>query len=500
VQVACNPGAASGTDNAKVTITTAAQTSASGTATLATMSANFSGGSVTVPAVIPATNVTCTNCLSATGNIAPTTVSPAGSYTVGSQLPFVSVGAGNFVVTHPGGPTSPALKTYTDSGAQSISPGTYYGGLCIGVPRFGTNSTCSSAHCLAANAYTPIAYSPAQTGTIGAGGNNLTITAGGGTPIRIGDYIQIAANGPGTFLEKMKVTGGSGTSWIVDRGQLGTAQTAHTTAAAITYITGSPDVTMGDGTYIMAGGGFFVCGAAKLTGYHVLVVNTSDRDPGTGTVPAGGDLDQIQFDTNGYITMGPPDSGPYQGLSIFQPVTEEMSPFSAVTYAAPGEALAAAITDLTGTSITVNNPGISDGELIEIGNEVMRVTSGGGTTSLTVDRGDTLYPGSDTSATHASGSVIKRVAGSKCDGRSSALTDILFSSIGPVGSTDGLNGLTGSIYAPHPYALFADAVSGNADISVMSGCLFINGGDATFSFQPRLRFGSGSVTFLGEWG
>ena len=82
---------------------------------------------------------------------------------------------------------------------------------------------------------------------------------------------------------------------------------------------------MPDGVYIMAGGGFFVCGAAKLNAPHVLIVNTADINPVSGVPYPGGALNQIQFDTTGTVTLGRPSTGEYQGLAIYQPVTEALS-------------------------------------------------------------------------------------------------------------------------------------------------------------------------------
>ena len=97
----------------------------------------------------------------------------------------------------------------------------------------------------------------------------------------------------------MLVTAGGGTSTLtVSRAQLGTTAATHASLAEAKYITGTPDVSI-DGVYIMAGGGFFVCGAARLNAPHVLIVNTADINPVTGAPYPGGALNQIQFDTRG---------------------------------------------------------------------------------------------------------------------------------------------------------------------------------------------------------
>ena len=65
--------------------------------------------------------------------------------------------------------------------------------------------------------------------------------------------------------------------------------------------------------------------------------------------------------------------------------------------------LGAAITDTIGTSVTVaSGTLISNNDIIQVDSEQMRVTAGGGTTSLTVARG----VNSTTAATHSNGAVV----------------------------------------------------------------------------------------------
>jgi uncharacterized Zn finger protein len=401
-------------------------------------------------------------------------------------------------LTTEGSAHSPTLHVISDSGEDDLpdygaagGTFTFYGGLCIGVPR---GASCNNATCVSADSatLTGTAYTGSPTGTIAASGNDLTVTGGGGTDILEGDYVLIGT-------EKLKVTAVvDDTHLTVTRGEFGTPVAAHS-AVAVKYLIGSPEVTLADGVYIMAGGGFRVCGAATVHAPHVLIVNTTDTDPVTGVTPAGGTLDQIQINTIGDVTLGAPTGGAYAGLSIYQPVTDAMSTFSTASFATP-QHLAAAM-DATQTTMHTDGTAIADSTLISVGGEVMRVGNpgGGGTSDLTVERAGTLTPGSDEQVAHPSGTEIKRVTGSKCDGRSTALTDILFSRIG-TNPAAGLEGITGSIYAPNPYSLFTDAVSGTADIAVMTGCLFINGAAATFTFDPANHVGTSTVTFVGQWG
>ncbi len=83
---------------------------------------------------------------------------------------------------------------------------------------------------------------------------------------------------------------------------------AGTFAFAISHANGSGNaiVTLATGTYIMAGGGFKVTGAAQLHAPNVLLYNTNDTAQPTGN----GAVEQIVLNTTGSVTVGPPDDRP----------------------------------------------------------------------------------------------------------------------------------------------------------------------------------------------
>ena len=80
---------------------------------------------------------------------------------------------------------------------------------------------------------------------------------------------------------------------------------------------GNASVTLAPGTYIMAGGGFFLCGSSSLSAPNVTIYNTQDPSNLTGA----GAIDQILLDTTGSVSLGPQTDGPYQGLVMFQDPT-----------------------------------------------------------------------------------------------------------------------------------------------------------------------------------
>lgn len=75
-------------------------------------------------------------------------------------------------------------------------------------------------------------------------------------------------------------------------------------------ISSTADVTFAAGVYIMAGGGLSVTGGASLNAGGVMIYNTNATSGGTFTA--------VNLATTGSVTLSPPRSGPYGGLTIFQ--------------------------------------------------------------------------------------------------------------------------------------------------------------------------------------
>jgi len=73
-----------------------------------------------------------------------------------------------------------------------------------------------------------------------------------------------------------------------------------------------------------------------------------------------------------------------------------------------------------------------------------------------------------------------------CDNRPVAETDIVL-----LHAANGLNGFSGTIYAPNERALFNDSVSGSANLAVLTGCIYIAGATSTFNFDPAGLAGIG---------
>jgi hypothetical protein len=311
VPAACNPGA-SGNQKGTITLVTAASHAVSGTVTLTTMPALAGSGTVTAPAFIASTAVvpTCNNCVTLTD--VPATAD-SGTFTP-AWMPTLGVVAKSF----PGSPGNPAPFTVpAGSATTTINQGTYYGGICIGLPA---GTACNDANCAAA--LTAQSYSgtaPTLSAAITAAQTTFNVTQ---QKISVNDVINIGN-------EDMLVTavtpiGVTGQTLTVNRGYMASTavasasggSAAHASGATIKKVVGpaATTVNLNPGTYIMAGGGFFVCGSANLSAPQVMIYNTADPTVGTGA----GALAQISLFTLGSVNLGPPLTGLYEGLTIFQ--------------------------------------------------------------------------------------------------------------------------------------------------------------------------------------
>ena len=352
---------------------------------------------------------------------APATVSPVvltvtrgyNSTTItthADKAPVVKVSTVTF-----GTPANPSPCLYT-SGSVTLNPGTYYGGICIGSA---STANCDGANCTttaATTAYSPTVQESGAT-TASTGSQPLTVKFGAGTdPIQVGDVILIDS-------EQMLVTAAPATvspvTLTVTRGYNSTTVTTHADKAPVTKVMPLSHVTatLNPGTYIMAGGGFRVCGSSTLSAPNVMIYNTQDPSQSTGF----GALDQLELNTTGTVSLGPPASGIYQGLTFYQD------------------------------------------------------------SSLALDTVDSCNSRNNTTA--PTQTQINEY-------------DIALMSAAPVttptsNASGSLGSISGSIYAPANRADFVDALSGVANLAVLSSCILINGGNSTFNYDPAGLFGTG---------
>ena len=256
---------------------------------------------------------------------------------------------------------------------------------------------------------------------------------------------------------------------------------------------------LNEGRYIMAGGGFQVCGNVTLDAPHVMIYNTNDP---TAPLATYGKVGQIMLNTTGTVTLGPETrvKDPlYAGFTIFQDRSQVVDPptFTPTNYT-PVPTLAAAVTSTASTFDVNGNPSaIYPGNVISVGTELMIVTSvkpNGANSTIAVNRG---YNGT-TPAAYTAGTAVKSVTygGDKCDNKGNTALggdhsdmDISFVGAGSVSGHDPLDFVSGTIYAAGPRADFENALFGSANLAVLASCIFIDSGDvpgatSDFSFIP----------------
>lgn len=239
----------------------------------------------------------------------------------------------------------------------------------------------------------------------------------------------------------------------------------------------------------------------SLDAPNVLIFNTNDPAAVIGTY---GTVGQIEINTTGTVTLGPQtldQDSLYAGFTIFEDRGQVVDPptFTPVAYA-PAQSLASGITSsdvfftVSGTSGT-----IYPGNVISVGNELMMVTkvvNGSGSTVVTVTRG---YDGT-TAADHPASTAVKSVTygGDTCDNKAGKALggdhtkmDISFLSAGNPPGGFPLD-ISGTIYAAGPRADFENAMFGDANLAVITSCIFVDGGSvppglpaADFEFNPN---------------
>jgi hypothetical protein len=82
-------------------------------------------------------------------------------------------------------------------------------------------------------------------------------------------------------------------------------------------LSGNAQVTLAAGVYILVGGGLTLSGNASLSGQGVMLYNTGGASASVASLGGVG-AGSISLNCNGSISLSPPTSGPYQGISFFQ--------------------------------------------------------------------------------------------------------------------------------------------------------------------------------------
>jgi hypothetical protein len=252
----------------------------------------------------------------------PPATTPAGCPLMGQPVladPFVSVPA-------PALGATPACPTPTYGGSASLSPK-----HTVAVAMANTGTTVVASGTLINNGDVIIIESEKMLVLEGGGTTNLTVQRG---------YLgtNVVKHDKGKEIKRIPVTGSQGTAANPDACKIpqgtvtlvpgtyyggvciGVAQSkecgSNVGGTCVPNATAgtTANVTLTPGTYIMAGGGFFVCGNSSIDAPNALIYNTNDP-----TFPTGaGAIDSILVNTTGSVELGPQNTGSYAGLTIFQ--------------------------------------------------------------------------------------------------------------------------------------------------------------------------------------
>ncbi len=138
-----------------------------------------------------------------------------------------------------------------------------------------------------------------------------TVSATSGKPVEypVPGGVPHAPLNPGTYYGGLCIGNSPGKSCGVKVG--GSCLTSSTML--------NTTLTMNPGVYIMAGGGFHVCGNTTLIAKGVMIYNTKDSKPlDVGANAKAAELGQVKFNTNGEVFMTGVRTNPYKGMVIFQ--------------------------------------------------------------------------------------------------------------------------------------------------------------------------------------
>lgn len=246
---------------------------------------------------------------------------------------------------------------------QIVMNGTFTGA----VNTFNT-PTSAAATCSPVTEFLGASFVTTLGATITAAQTSFTVTSATGiSATSPNNYIQIDS-------EIMLVTAVAANTLTVTRGQLGTTAATHNSGARVT------DIQDWIFLSVTATGSATGCTGACL--YNFLVTNAGTTGTATtGLVATGG--------TSGIIVDNASTLG--GGSQIY---------FSTLTSAPT--TLSAAMTAVQTTASVHSGTAIVNNDYIQINSEILQVTAGGGTTTLTVTRGQL----GTTAAAHTNGSTV----------------------------------------------------------------------------------------------
>ncbi|MEI7761386.1 MAG: pilus assembly protein TadG-related protein [Thermoleophilia bacterium] len=289
---------------------------------------------------------------------------------------------------------------------------------------------------------------------------------------------------------------------------------------------GTATVTLAPGTYVMAGGGFWVCGTSIINAPDVMIFNTqaSGSSPPTHNTTANGRLARVVVNTKGAVDLGPQNAGMYKGLTVFQnpglslkntggisdgkcgsseadeadiafralgPDTSTSTTVATVADHATATLQTNMNSSTTPTTVITDDTGFAVGDVIQIDTEWMRVTGvtavGSGKTAtqnLTVVRGEFVVDG------HPMTAHTAIIGSSKKENIYNPIYKVTFTVTTVTTPGVWFQKVSGTIYAPSQRALFAtEEIRGTSNLAVITGCIRVEGGNVTSDFQSGGLFG-----------
>jgi Tfp pilus assembly protein PilX len=399
----------------------------------------------------------------------------------------------------------PAPCVYT-SGSVTLHPGTYYGGICIGSL---SASGCDSGNCSTSGttaAYNPAvalsttgtAYSPAVTLNTGPGGLTAAATSvpvkwtSGSDPIAVNDVILVGT-------EQMRVTAitpvsGTTATLTVTRGFNGTTAATHANGSAVTKATAGATggaITASATTVPIS----WASGGDPVAVNDIILVDSEEmRVTAITAVTATSAALTV---TRGYNSTTAATHNNGAAVSKYTLPSHVDATMEDGTYIIAGGGLR-----VCGAS-TLSAP-----HVLIYNTQDPSHTSGYGAldqfelnTTGSVNIGppaDGAYQG----LTYWQDSALALDSADSCNSRNNTSSpsqtqineyDIALMSAASTGANGSLGSISGSIYAPANRADFVEALSGTANLAVLSSCIMINGGNSTFAFNPTGLFGSNWV-------
>ena len=390
-----------------------------------------------------------------------------------------------------------------------LDPGTYYGGICIGITnpdpmhKNCADYDCSPGYLVSLFAGTP----PTLTGTLDADApstpapTEFKVNEDTTEPIVDGDVIKI--DNEWMQVNTARTVAPGIQDLTVVRGYAGSGIASHDPTSTIVREDPADNVLVkfnnnsdgSPGIYIMAGGGLHVCGSTGLESKGNFIYNTDDWN-------GEGYLGQIEFNTSGPVTLSPPPqgSGPYQGITIMQDRNDVLTSAlygidtSPISYSPALKLDSTGIPDSTTSTFTsTGGDEIQIGDVIEIGSELMLVTDvktlSPTSQKVTVVRGYLNQPAQPHQAqNHVGGSPIQYVTftDETCNEKTASPSqwDLALMSMKSTGADGALGNISGTFYLPSPRAVFGDQVSGTAELAVYASCITIHGANSTFNAAP----------------